>query len=953
MRAIAEQVQWEAPEPEQGSGCEECDMLVAWSPNDGSQCAECARTAQIASGLPAASAEPEVVETMSTWPACEAGGMLAFHDVHGDAVSVPWSCLAEHPRAGIPTELLPERMWRGWATPEQGLSHPNRRFSETQAECLSFPDPVTLAVSQTGPVPVMWYHTAQRERMRRVLGQEPPIEAGPRPNLRVVLPLSMEGLFEPHMVEATYGRRVRQHAQIRGEFARQREGLPFRTECIEGGRDGVTYGPYARKVQYRHLVFRNVDGRPEVVDESLLPDRFTDMDLEALLRMCADCQAPDMEAVTELALYGMRSLTACQPTTRSWLLYRGGIEGAAFLRTNRDKQRDGYATPRVSQPEAYPRFEPERMHPKSVETVVKPDGTLKERETTDYGAERSQAVEAIRQWRVRILRRRQRDVGRDWQARRYGAKGRPGLDSYNACVQNERVGDLAWGSIHAFAEAVDVLLSSGLPVDCKNDDFEAFFPQFPLWVGEHWLATQLIDERGSEVNERPDFGGTHLPVKTSRCNYDVLHCIDVKLWRLQESRLWALAPWSRDVVDAVDTYVRVRRERGGSGRLWYQFGWIDDNSAAAIRVFSASVWQVRYQVWTELKWVWDKAKSVECLYGQLAVPATVGIEVRAQERRLVLPSCKIDKYSQAAAALQLAAEQHPRALVESVQLERVTGQYLHAADLYIEMWIFFMDFIGSIDEGVQLETHTVLSKSARHALRKMTQVMRTGGGRPLTPYKPRPGADGLPVFLTWSDAGRNTRTFKGAIGAYFHLYGLEDIFFIAEALPRWLVQLADITQMEQHAADVIAAVQAIAFPSAHYHGDGPRQYLIQTGDSQSVFRFVLNTMRARTRGMRPLAASRWQAEKSLRRLVCGVWVPREDNRPADALANLDLVGFVQQMQLRYSDSVRFCRLAVPQHILISDALLCAVRSGAAEAKRRRADSDGGQRGEAGGAGSGS
>ena len=95
MRAIAEQVQWEAPEPEQGSGCEECDMLVAWSPNDGSQCAECARTAQIASGLPAASAEPEVVETMSTWPACEAGGMLAFHDVHGDAVSVPWSCLQD------------------------------------------------------------------------------------------------------------------------------------------------------------------------------------------------------------------------------------------------------------------------------------------------------------------------------------------------------------------------------------------------------------------------------------------------------------------------------------------------------------------------------------------------------------------------------------------------------------------------------------------------------------------------------------------------------------------------------------------------------------------------------------------------------------------------------------------------------------------------------------------
>ena len=75
---------------------------------------------------------------------------------------------------------------------------------------------------------------------------------------------------------------------------------------------------------------------------------------------------------------------------------------------------------------------------------------------------------------------------------------------------------------------------------------------------------------------------------------------------------------------------------------------------------------------------------------------------------------------------------------------------------------------------------------------------------------------------------------------------------------------------------------------------GPTEYLVQTGDSQSVFRFVLNTMRARSRGMRPLVAKRWQAEKSTSRLLTGVWVPREQNRPADALANLDLARFVHE-----------------------------------------------------------
>jgi hypothetical protein len=821
-------------------------MLRQWSSSGEMRCLECART----DGLEVEGEEESVQRyTLASWERCQAADpdTWVFYDSWG---------VARPPLggSGIPDRELPMQLWKGWCEDRQGLSHPNMRFMESLEACGESPEPHTLEVYPTGIVTVPWWDHEKVERVRRVLGVEPPIEQGPPPNYEVELPPSMEGLFEPQMLPHTYARRVRQMEQACGEFDRQRRGLTFRMDAVTGGREGVSYGPWARKEEFRHLVFRNHGGRPEVVRD-VLPDRFTDMNLEAMLRLMAECDEDmtvlDWEIGTEIALYGMRSMTACTPTTNAWLLYKGGIEQAAFLQANRDKQRTGYATPRVSPPERYPRFEPERIHPKSVETVQKPDGTVKHRETTDYGAWRVRASQSFRQWRVRMMARRVE----------YSRKGRPGPNSFNACLQQERVGDLKWGSVYAFAEAMDVLLASGVPVDAKNDDFQSFFPQFPLWVMEQWMATQLLDSTGAEINERPDFGGGHLPVKTSRCNYNVVLCQDIRLWRWQLSRQWALAPWSRRMVAAADEYASQRQARGYSGRFWFQFAWIDDNSAVSLRVFSAAVRQVRYDVWRELRWICDEAKSTEYLYGQLEIPATVGVELDPVARRMALPVAKMGKYEAAAMELCAVAEQHPRSLVPVVEMERVVGQLLHAADIHIEMWMFFMELICSIRWAGQPEKHTLLSKSARHCLREMIRIMRTTPGRPLTPYRLRPGADGLPVWLTRTDAGRNTRTFAGAIGGYFHRWDCEDVFFFAERLPEWLVQATDVTQLELHAADVAAELQAAVSRQGGRGGggQGPAQYLVQTGDSQSVFRFVLNTMRARSPGMRPLVATRWQA----------------------------------------------------------------------------------------------
>ena len=249
---------------------------------------------------------------------------------------------------------------------------------------------------------MLWFDAEQRKRAQDVLGREPPLAEGPAPNYEVETPETMRELFEPHLVEETYERRVRQQQQIRQRIGLvKKEGKRFagKMKDVEGGKDGVVYGVEARKEQFRHLIFENVNGKPVVVRERL-PDAFTDMNLDALLRMAVQCNAPDMGIVSEIALYGMRSETACRPTTASWPLYKGGIENIQFLQANRDKQRSGYMTPRVSKPAPHPRYEPERTHPKGVVIVLKEDGAEKNREVTDYAAQRLSCVENWQRQRV-------------------------------------------------------------------------------------------------------------------------------------------------------------------------------------------------------------------------------------------------------------------------------------------------------------------------------------------------------------------------------------------------------------------------------------------------------------------------------------------------------------------------------------------------------------------------
>jgi hypothetical protein len=73
---------------------------------------------------------------------------------------------------------------------------------------------------------------------------------------------------------------------------------------------------------------------------------------------------------------------------------------------------------------------------------------------------------------------------------------------------------------------------------------------------------------------------------------------------------------------------------------------------------------------------------------------------------------------------------------------------------------------------------TRVPKLAVTLLRQMQHKLSAAVGRPLTEYRFRPGADGRPVWVCYTDASRNVDTFFGASGGYFHLWDSDWVFFL-------------------------------------------------------------------------------------------------------------------------------------------------------------------------------
>ena len=485
-------------------------------------------------------------------------------------------------------------------------------------------------------------------------------------------------------------------------------------------------------------------------------------------------------------------------------------------------------------------------------------------------------------------------------------KGASGEDSYNVRLGTERLGTFEYASYNVFLESVDILVASRIPVDIIIQDFQAYYPQFGISALEHWLHTELVSSEGRETNFRGAFGGGHLPEKLNRMNFAINELIFIELRKAQESFVWS--PFHPQIRKVADRWTAKRRAQGNSGDWFSGFGWFDDNSLAVFKFFAQVALHTQQSVWKKINLITDPEKHAVNLYGHATQEPIVGFVLDAKARKHRLPEVKIKKYAEGidTVCAKASASQGwvPRALMDTL-----FGQLVHAADPYPAMWQDLLPLCSLLVRKEGMEA-TRVTKAAVERLENVKVTLTTSAGRPLTSYRYKPGQDGLPIWVTYTDASRNTETFFGAAGGWFRKWGCDHIFFFCREWPPAEVSKSNITEMEMLGTDVAAFLtQAVQSPGEQQQ----LQYLFQYGDNQSVSEHVLNSLHARSPGMRFLASRRYGTELRARRLLSSCHVYRDWNSAADALANMDIGCFMRHI-LRLIPTAKFCRLSVPEEM---------------------------------------
>eukprot|EP01048_Picozoa_sp_COSAG05_P006575 COSAG05_NODE_435_length_9845_cov_24.433364_5_plen_224_part_00 len=204
--------------------------------------------------------------------------------------------------------------------------------------------------------------------------------------------------------------------------------------------------------------------------------------------------------------------------------------------------------------------------------------------------------------------------------------------------------------------------------------------------------------------------------------------------------------------------------------------------------------------------------------------------------------------------------------------------------------------------------YTRCPPAARRVLKQIKKCVKDNPGIPLTPYSRRPGYDKLPVWVSYTDATRNTRTFFGAQGGYLWHWGHGVVFFFARQWERRAVQRSNIGEMEMAASNTAASFQEELMGSLFGQHD-VFHYLFQYGDNSAVFDYTLNNLSSNRDGMRRLCVNRVSDERRVKRLLSACHVPRTHNTWADALANMDITLFAHLVWSQWPHVV-LCRLVV-------------------------------------------
>ena len=898
---------------------------------------------KIWSGIP----EPYSTAAPTLWARDKAGRRVRVPMLVAQKKGVPAGPIP----AVAPEEVVADGtvLWTAWCPMTIQPGHTNRRIAERLDFCAEQEDPVVFVSPQTRHTPVMHFHGEQLHRARAA-GIEPPLEEGPSQyGPFAVMPNTFPQMFKAG--SQCWDQTMRWMQEAQRQIVRVEQGKRYVMSGFPGGRNGLEYGVEEINEPYGCVQWRQGhDGRPQIVQPSL-PDDQCALRLNAMYVAAIKEQVDDQGIMSEIALYGVGDHLFVPPNTGLYHHYSGAWTELSVMQDDRQRKK---SSAKIRRAEGWPMKHCSR----SVIFQPKPGGKVKIRPINDAGSKRKPRKEYLVPRRRRDLLRhtlkgaQQRsalselkrdlrdgldtimvpDVHRGFEhieesyralaelkhqqssfyaVRRFlQRKGDPGDDSVNACVDKSKRAKCGYGSVSNFTRAVDILLSSGLPVDIVQDDFVSFYEQWPVPKTLQWMCMQMLSAEGMDVGVVADFGVEYYPTKLNRANFVVCIIVAARLRRALLTFDWT--PWSQSVRLKAETFFALRHSLGASGDPFTMFPWFDDNSHGVLSFFRSTLQEQQYSTWTEFGLEWAKDKAAQCLYNCVSWTPVVGFDIRAAQRERALPAEKVTNYCKLIDTVIDDAGQHPHRLIPSEVTASLMGKLSHAVDAVPSLWDEFISLI-TLFHAQGFEMYNKVTREERRHLRSAQHKLKEENGVPFTPYTMRPGMDGAPVWEAYSDASLRKSTYFSAAGGWFRLWNSNWIFFF---MYQWSAaearQCDNIGELEMVAAEIAAVLQARVHQRL---GGAPDQlhYLLQMGDNAAVFDYALNSMRGHRCGMRFLARRRSQFERRQHRLVSGKHVKRDWNAPADALANLDVEKFERLLRKQVPDA-HLCQIEVPHKL---------------------------------------
>ena len=886
------------------------------------------------------------IAALTEWPAVrmemiQRGFPLVARGAEGGWWKVPLLVSLGHGVPQGPLQTVSEEevkadghlLLHSWCPRSIRPGHPNSRFAESLEFCASRPDPKVFESPTTEHVPVMHFHHAQRERCR-LAGIQPPIAEGPSQYGPFdPMPRCWEDLFiQPSHGPSKWGEMEQWFREAARQIGNVQRGMRYKTDGFPGGKEGLEFGVEHIKPPYGCVQWKDVNGVPTIVTPDL-PDNACELKLQKMYEVQMRMGLKDKEIASEIPLYGVGEKTSMQPRTGLYHNYGGAWTHLSVLLDDRKRKLDR-AKPRLIRTSLSPPGWPLRCNARSVIEQPKPGGKVKYRPINDAGSKRKPRrliTEAVKKTsrseklvdirnELRDLRSKERIAEQqpvEAAMRSYLAKkGDPGDDSVNACTarhKSERA-ECKYGSISKFTEAIDILLSSGLPVDILQDDFASYYELWPLpWVLQ-WCGAQIVSDVGADIGCVADFGIEYFPNKLNRSNFNVEFIIAIRARQKMKTICWT--PYSPEVRRRAETFLHRRRVFGCSGDFFALFPWFDDNTCAVLQFFRSTMQRLRYDTWREFALEWAPAKAAHMAFGCRQWTPVTGFDLKALERTRSLPSEKVKNYTDLLQQICTDAKDQRESLISQKVVDSMMGKLSHAVDAIPSLWDDFISLVV-IFGNQSFKKYKKVTRLAREHIRAATVKMKEENGTPFTSYVSRPGEDNMPVWMSHTDASLRVPSYFAAAGGWFRLFSSDWIFFFTH---QWSTEEArtcsNIGEMEWVANDIAAELQF----QVHCQLGGPRNqdkvpshYLMMAGDNSGVFDDSLNSMRAYSRGLRFLARQRARKERRRGRISHAKQTDRQFNKAADALANVDIPAFEREIR-KLVPHARLCRLHVPEHL---------------------------------------